>query len=152
MRTKLLVLALWLTTLPLLTQAAGTSWQDATLIGDGKTLTGTLSTANRQGWFKINVTEDGQADLTATPGKELGLTYMTLYSLYGEELKSRGNVYVGDEKKTLTVKDLKAGTYYLSLDWSKGQGGYSLNYAFTPTSKTYADDGEPNRADPDPTL
>ena len=144
MRTKLLVLALWLTTLPLLTQAAGTSWQDATLIGDGKTLTGTLSTANRQGWFKINVTEDGQADLTATPGKELGLTYMTLYSLYGEELKSRGNVYVGDEKKTLTVKDLKAGTYYLSLDWSKGQGGYSLNYAFTPTSKTHADDGEPN--------
>jgi uncharacterized protein (DUF2141 family) len=144
MRTKLLVLALWLTTLPLLTHAAGSTWQNATLIENGKTLSGSLSNTNTEGWFKINVTEDGLADLTCTPGSGLSIRYITLFSLVGNELKERGSQWVDKNSVTLNVNGLAAGTYYVRVNYGGGQGSYTVAYNFSPLSNTYADDGEPN--------
>ena len=144
MRTKLLVLALWLTSLPMLVQAAGTTWQNATLITSGGTQTGSLSNTNKEGWFKINVSEDGTAELTCKPANGLSLRYLSLYSLVGNEAKQRNNQWIGTEGCTLTVPDLKAGTYYVRVEFNSGQGNYTLVYNFSPTSKTHADDGEPN--------
>ena len=119
MRTKLLVLALWLTSLPMLVQAAGTTWQNATLITSGGTQTGSLSNTNKEGWFKINVSEDGTAELTCKPANGLSLRYLSLYSLVGNEVKQRNNQWIGTDGCTLTVPDLKAGTYYVRVEYNK---------------------------------
>ena len=144
MRTRLFVLALWLTTLPMLTHAAGNTWQNATSIKSGQTLSGQLSDDNKEGWFSFVVTTDGTANITCTPAEGLSMRYLTLYSLADGEMKQRNYIWIGSNEVTLTVKDLAKGTYYLCVDRGGGQGGYTLHYDFTPTSVTYADDGEPN--------
>ena len=143
MKTKLLFIALWLTTLPLLTQA-GTSWQTATTITSGQTLKENLSDNTKEAWFKFTATGDGYIDLTCKPSSGLSLRYITLYSLYNNNTMQRGATWVGSESKTLRVNNLAAGTYYVKVERDNGQGSFSLSCSFTLTDNSYLDDGEPN--------
>ena len=60
------------TTMGLLAQ--GTTWQTATLISNGATKTGTLDSSNGEHWYKINVTQEGTVNLTATATETLTLS------------------------------------------------------------------------------
>ena len=142
---RLQLFLLMLIALPIGMLAAGTSWQTATLIENGATGKGSLSSKVNEQWHKIVVSENGVIKLTVTPASELSLYYVTLYSVVDNETKSRNSLYFGgSSKKTLEVKDVAAGTYYIKTERSGGEGSFTIKYSFTATSSSFPNDKEVN--------
>ena len=133
--------------LPIGMLAAGTTWQEATLIESGIIETGAMSEAVSVDWYKIVVPENGTVKVTVYAHGDLGLNYTTLYALDNtNELHSRGYCWAGNEEThgEFTVPSCAPGTYYLETKRDGGEGSYTIGYEFTPTSSAYPDDHEPN--------
>ncbi|MBP6356362.1 MAG: T9SS type A sorting domain-containing protein [Paludibacter sp.] len=146
MKTKITFLLFLFALLPFSGQAIGT-WQTAVAISNGETKSGTLSdaTGQKENWYKISVTENGAISLDITPGAGLNINYISLYTLKdGSASVERKFVYIGTEQKSLTENNVAAGTYYVKILRSSGNGGYTLKYNFTKNS--YINDSEPNNA------
>ena len=146
MKRKLNLLLMLLLAWPMGMLAAGTTWQTATEITSGKSVTGSLSESVTEQWYKIVVTENGEVTIMVGAGSGLGLRYTTLYALADGELHERGSIWGGSESDpaTLTVKDCAKGTYYLMVPRNSGEGKFTLAYTFKAMSASYANDSEPN--------
>ena len=145
MKRNLLLFALILTAITAVAQ--GSSWQTATEIGQNGTVTGSLNEQTPEHWYKFQVPENGTVDVTVMAHGALSLHYTTLYVVdQNGNTHSRGSVWGGDEENPgkFTVTTCAPGTYYLNVHRNGGEGGYTLNYVFTPTSSAYPDDNEPN--------
>jgi len=96
-------------------------------------------------WYKLEVPENGTVKVTTTPHGNLDMGYTVMYALDAENiLRERGSVWVGKDENAFTVVDCAKGTYYIKMQHNGGEGGYTLQYDFTPTSVDYANDNEPN--------
>ena len=144
-RLLILLTAVLATSMGLLAQ--GTTWQTATLISNGATKTGTLDSSNGEHWYKINVTQEGTVNLTATATETLTLSTSGSYvaGLQNNNTYSRGS-FSGSGYGSVTVTyqgtDMGTGTYYIRVCRYNGAGSYSLKYTFTPCPQ--AADPEPN--------
>jgi hypothetical protein len=79
-------------------------------------------------WYCLQLPSYGSITVTYYVQAGLELGYVTLYD---SEQQERGYVWgVGEDgSQQITVSDLEAGTYYLKVDLSNGQGSYLLAYA-----------------------
>ena len=146
MKTKITFLLFLFALLPFSGQAIGT-WQTAVAISNGETKSGTLSdaTGQKENWYKISVTENGTISLDITPGAGLNINYISLYTLKdGSPTIERKFVYIGTVQKSLIENNVAAGTYYVKILRSGGNGGYTLKYTFSENG--YVNDSEPNNA------
>ena len=88
-----------------------------------------------QDWYVINVDKKSTIDLTVAPQDNLNIQYMALYDYNPADgmVHELPGKYVspGTTQKTLTVKDIDAGTYYLRVNRNSGHGHYFLAYAST---------------------
>ena len=142
---RLQLFILMLMALPIGMLAAGTSWQTATLIENGATGKGSLSSDVKEQWHKIVVPENGVIKLTVTPASGLSLSYFRLFSVVSNETHERNYIYIGgSSQKVLEVKDVAAGTYYIKTDRNSGEGSFTIKYSFTATSSSYPNDKEVN--------
>jgi len=131
--------------LPFQVLAAGTTWQTATPLAPSGNADGRLSESIPEQWYRISVPEDGALTLTVTPSTGLTMGHVILNVVTGDgSISQRKNVGVGTESVSLTSADCAAGTYYVQLTFTEGEGNYSLRSAFTPASATGASDREPN--------
>ena len=142
---RVLLLLLVLATIPIGLSAQGTSWQTATLINNGATVSGEFDNTHTEAWYKINVTQEGHIDLIATATGTLNLNYSNsaVYGYWDNDIRSMG-IFAGGFSPTITYQSTNAGigTYYIKISRYNGSGGYSLKYNFTPCS--LANDPEPN--------
>ena len=127
------------------------TYDKATELKNGASTTGQLGyfywdNRDTKDFHKIVVPENGTIQLKLTPQKdELDIYYMTLYALQDDNLKNRNSIYFGSsDEKTLEVVDVAPGTYYVLIERSGGQGGYTLSYKFSPLSAQYPNDKESN--------
>ena len=142
---RVLLLLLVLAAIPIGLSAQGTSWQTATLINNGATVSGEFDNTHTEAWYKINVTQEGKIDLIATATGTLTLNYSnsTVYGYWDNDIRRVG-IFAGGFSSTITYQSTNAGTgtYYIKVVRYSGSGGYSLKYTFTPCS--LANDPEPN--------
>ena len=76
---KLFLLLTWLLALPIGMLAQGSTWQAATTLSSGNSGSGTLDGNTIDAWYKIEVTEDGTAELTVTPSGDLNIRILELF-------------------------------------------------------------------------
>ena len=142
---RLLLLLLVLAAIPIGLSAQGTSWQTATLINNGATVSGEFDNTHTEAWYKIEVTQEGHIDLIATATGTLTLNYSNsyVYGYWDDDIHSLG-YFGGGFSSNITYQSTNAGigTYYIKINRYNGSGGYSLKYTFTPCS--LANDPEPN--------
>lgn len=130
--------------LPIGMLAQGTTWQNATDVALGGSRSATMSEKSAVHWYKATVKENGALAITATPQADLGMRYITLYTVTGGETHERSYIWIGGAPTTLTINDCAPGTYYILLDHGSGEGSYSLGIQFAPTSANYTNDSEPD--------
>ena len=119
-------------------QEPNDTWQQAnTELDKGSTLSGHLgyvkyNVTDKNDWYTIDISQKSDIDVTIQLCQELDLYGMKLYRKNGSDLQQVESVdpYFG-ETKTLSVKDLEAGTYYICVDYCAGQGYYFLSFAQT---------------------
>ena len=150
MKQKLLLIVMLLA-IPLGMLAQGTSWETATLIENGATVTGSLSADYNEAWYKIVVPEEGTVtvnieaiDVPSNPDP-LGFHYCNFYgNVDGHGLWNRGNFdgAFGAAATNMTATNIGKGTYYIQVRQGRGQGQFTLKYKFTPCP--YSNDAEPN--------
>lgn len=147
MKKSLLLFAL-LTALPIVALAQGTTWQEATLIENGKTIRCEISKDTPDEWFKLEVPDDGVAEFSVTPspaeGSSLWLNQIDLNWKDGDKMSRRQltNPSSAVDTKKLTVADAGKGTYYLHIHCNSGRGYYDLTYTYTPSK--YRNDNSDN--------
>ena len=145
MNKKLQLLIALLLTLPLWTWAAGTTWQTATPLKLGTSVTAPMTSDEGEHWYKVDVPENGALTIRTTPSSGLSVRYTSVNVVNSsQECMERAFAYVYTESKDFTVPDCAKGTYYIKVYRQEGQGTYTLRCDLTPTSATYADDTEPN--------
>jgi hypothetical protein len=136
------------TTMGLLAQ--GTTWETATLIGNGSTKTGTLDNVTTEQWYKINVTTEGTVNFTATATQTLTFYayYCTFNGYKNDNIYSRGSFTGNSSSSSTTTEvtfqatDVGKGTYYIRIRRYAGTGSYTLKYTFTESPTP--NDQEPN--------
>ena len=139
---RLQLFLLMLLALPIGMLAAGTTWQTATLLEQGSSATGSLSSDVTVHWYKIIVPENGEATIKVAGSGDLSLDYTNLYAKDAENgLHSRGYCWRNSD---FTVKHCSAGTYYVEIKRGSGSGSYTVSYSFKATSSSYSNDREPN--------
>ncbi len=83
-------------------------------------------------WYKIEVTEDGEAVFTINTEETLKMNSIKLYTKDNQDkLTQRSYKHLGDKvskDEVLIISDLAKGTYYIELTRWSGYGGYSLKY------------------------
>ena len=144
---RLFLLLTWLIALPIGMLAQGTTWQTASLINSGETVSGTLyhydNSERNDDWYMIEVPEEGTVELTITPDGTLNIDWIALTWLNGDDVTNDFNsTGVGTNKKVLTTTNVGKGTYYINIHRYLGHGGYTLKYVFTPCP--LGNDPEPN--------
>jgi hypothetical protein len=142
---RLTILLTWLIALPIGILAQGTTWDTASLIGSGESISGTLDEDRTDEWYIIEVPEEGTVEFIINPNHENGLDiyYAKLFRL-GEdgELQERNHSDVGSVQTVFTITDIGGGVYYLNINRWNGAGAYILKYKFTACP--FANDSEPN--------
>ena len=131
--------------LPIGMLAQGTTWQTATTINSGETISGTLDKDNQDAWFKVVLPDDGDVTFVATSDDNLVIRYISINTPNsdGTNYSEKDYIYLKNgEEPPFTVKGLKPDTYYIRLHLEKGEGAYTLKYNYTPCS--YSNDPEPN--------
>jgi hypothetical protein len=121
---------------------------------NGETLQGHLgyyyhsSDTDKEDWYKIEVTENGEAVFTLNSEENLTFYWINLHSMDSNgKLAGRGDKHLGykaAKNEVLTISDLAKGTYYIQVTYGGGYGGYSLQYAFN--KNTFTNDTEPNNS------
>lgn len=143
MKKQLLLFAL-LMALPIVALAQGTTWQEATLIENGKTIKCEVKKDAPDAWFKLEVPEDGVVEFSATPEQGLWLNRIELNWKDGDNMSRRSTTThsaIADTKK-LTEADAGKGTYYLHIHFNSGSGHYDFTYTYTPSK--YRNDNSDN--------
>ena len=148
MKTKILLMTIALLT-SLSTAAQATAWQNATMINNGTSVSSKMVESTIH-WYKIVLPDAGNITFTTTSDATLRLGGLNVYVLNaeGKELIYRSGKDMdgyGEEGavKEFTLEGLAAGTYYISLGYFTGYGGYRLTYQWTANTN-YKDDAEPN--------
>ena len=102
---RVLLLLLVLAAIPIGLSAQGTSWQTATLINNGATVSGEFDNTHTEAWYKINVTQEGKIDLIATATGTLTLNYSnsTVYGYWDNDIRRVG-IFAGGYNDTITYK------------------------------------------------
>ncbi len=123
--------------------AQGTSWQTATLITSGSTMSGALDNNTTEAWYKINVTQEGHVDLDVTATGNLTFGSCSVNGYWDDALRNYAgfNGY-GTAHATSNIVDAGRGTYYIRIARYGGSGTFSLKYTFTACS--LSNDPEPN--------
>ena len=97
-------------------------------------------------WYRIELPADGSLDICTTAETSLCLGWLEFGTLIDGTFTRRiqKDMDAGGENKTVVfnIPDLAKGTYYIKVKHYLGQGGYTMNCAFTQS--TYANDEEPN--------
>ena len=137
------LLLLFLLTIPIGLLAQGNTWQTATLINNGATVSGTLDNINTEDWYKIDVPQEGHIDLVATAAGNLTFTYSNIYGFKDNDIYNRGG-FSGTFTNNITYQATNTGkgVYYIKIARSGGSGSYTLKYTFTPCP--LSNDPEPN--------
>lgn len=122
---------------------AGNTWQTATAIAEGETLSGTMDKNDTEEWYKIVIPKDGDVTLNVKTDATLVMRYVELHAKSSDTyLGSWGWKYLYEKEEPFTVCGLAPGTYYVHLSREEKAGSYTFCYTFTPES--YANDKEPN--------
>ena len=122
---------------------AGNTWQTATAIAEGETLSGTMDKNDTEEWYKIVIPKDGDVTLNVKTDATLVMRYVELHAKSSDiYLGSWGWKYLYEKEEPFTVCGLAPGTYYVHLSREEKAGSYTFSYTFTP--ENYANDTEPN--------
>ena len=142
MKHKLLLL-LMMIAIPIGLLAQGTSWQTATQVNSGSTVSGTLDENHGEAWYKIVLTSEGSVNVTVNGDETIDFAPSSIYNLVNGELKDRGN-FSGTWSNSIyySSTNMGKGTYYIKIVRYRGSGGYTLKYNFTACP--YSNDPEPN--------
>ena len=98
---------------------------------------------DKSDFYRIELTSDGELELTAAPDASLDLTLHLLDTDGTNIILEDTNSAIG-QSEALTASDLAAGTYYVLVYNASGYGAYSLTSAFTANPQP--NDAEPNDA------
>ena len=130
---------------PLGLMAEGTSWGDAIAIAQGETGSCSLNDDQKDGYFKIEIPEEGSVKITMTTDGDLNMNWVELYwyKAASDDYSSRESTgWYPENGKVFEMTDAGKGTYYLRAQRRSGKGTCTLKYEFTACPK--ANDGEPN--------
>lgn len=130
---------------PLGLMAEGTSWGDAIAIAQGETGSCSLNDDQKDGYFKIEIPEEGSVKITMTTDGDLNMNWVELYwyKAASDDYSSRESTgWYPENGKVFEMTDAGKGTYYLRAQRSSGKGTCTLKYEFTTCPK--ANDTEPN--------
>lgn len=141
---KKLLLLLTMLALSIEMQAQGTSWNNATLVKDGETVSGTLDETNQDAWYKIELTKEGNVTFDAKSDANLVIRYISINIMndQGTDFREINWIYLYDEEKPYIEYGLKPGTYYIRLHRETKAGTYTMKYTYTAAN--YQTDSEPN--------
>ena len=141
---KYLLLLLTMLALSIEMQAQGTSWNNATLVKDGETVSGTLDETNQDAWYKIELTKEGNVTFDAKSDANLVIRYISINIMndQGTDFREINWIYLYDEEKPYIEYGLKPGTYYIRLHRQTKAGTYTMKYTYTAAN--YQTDSEPN--------
>lgn len=141
---KKLLLLLTMLVLSIEMQAQGTSWNNATLVKDGETVSGTLDETNQDAWYKIELTKEGNVTFDAKSDANLVIRYISINIMndQGTDFREINWIYLYDEEKPYIEYGLKPGTYYIRLHRETKAGTYTMKYTYTAAN--YQTDSEPN--------
>ena len=141
---KKLLLLVTLLALSIDIQAQGSTWNTATLVKDGETVSGTLNENNTEAWFKIEVAKEGNVTFDVKSDANLVVRYISInvMNAQGTECLEKNYIYLYDEEKPYVEYGLKPGTYYIRLVRQDKAGKYTMKYTYT--APTYQNDSEPN--------
>ena len=141
---KKLLLLLTMLVLSIEMQAQGTSWNNATLVKDGETVSGTLDETNQDAWYKIELAKEGNVTFDAKSDANLVIRYISINIMndQGTDFREINWIYLYDEEKPYIEYGLKPGTYYIRLHRETKAGTYTMKYTYTAAN--YQTDSEPN--------
>ena len=131
---------------PMLLWAQGSSWQTATLLTSGKTVTHTFTENKYEAWYKVEAPEEGKIHIEAH-NNETTFDWSSVYVIQNGELVSLGNLLFDDNWANMTfdITDTKKGTFYIQLSRNPNYAddhSYTLTYLFTKSP--YANDIKDN--------
>jgi hypothetical protein len=116
---------------------------EANEIGLNSSISGTINnTDDYYDFYKFTINHDGKVVFTIVPNASLD-AYLDLFDQDGSgflTFSMQTGLGVSD---TLIYRNLKAGTYYIRVGGG-GNGSYTLNNVFIPTSIPDGNDAEPN--------
>jgi len=122
-------------------------YQHAGWLSSGNSVEGRLAyrtsddVTDLEDWYKIDVPEEGQIDFSVIGYDDLVFQDCEVYGFRNENIYSRGTFSYGDTS-TYQAKNVGIGVYYVKIKRFSGNGGYTLNYTFTPCPQY--NDAEPN--------
>ena len=98
---KKLLLLVTLLVLSIDIQAQGATWNTATLVKDGETVSGTLNENNTEAWFKIEVVKEGNVTFDVQSDANLVVRYISInvMNAQGTECLEKNYIYLYDEEK-----------------------------------------------------
>ena len=141
---KILLLLFVLLALPIGMQAQGTTWNTATLVKDGETVSGTMDENKPDVWYKFVLEREGNMTFDAKSDANLVIRYISIYSqnAAGTDVTEQDWLYLNETEKPFNVYGLKPGTYFIRLHRNEGAGSYTMKYTYT--APKYQNDPEPN--------
>ena len=141
---KILLLLFVLLALPIGMQAQGTTWNTATLVKDGETVSGTMDENKPDVWYKFVLEREGNMTFDAKSDANLVIRYISIYSqnAAGTDVTEQDWIYLNETEKPFNVYGLKPGTYFIRLHRNEGAGSYTMKYTYT--APKYQNDPEPN--------
>jgi len=141
---KNLLLLLMMLALTIGMQAQGTSWNTATLVKDGETVSGTLDENKKDAWYKVVLEHEGNVTFDTKSDANLVIRYISINVMnnQGTNYHEINWIYLYDEEKPYVECGLKPGTYYIHLYRQEKAGTYTMKYTYT--APNYQNDSEPN--------
>lgn len=146
MMKKNLILFLLLA-LPVALLAQGKTWQTATRLTSGRTVSDTFTQNETEAWYKIEVPEEGKIHIEARNANTT-FDWSNIYTVQNGELVSLSNFTFSDESwayMSYDIPDTQKGTFYVQICRNLGyadNNSYTLTYRFTPCP--YANDIKDN--------
>lgn len=125
--------------------AGNDTWQKASLLESNTTQEGRLgyfyrnSEMDNDDWYKIEVPDEGSMTFNVTAETTLRLGSLNIYMLNadGTDVSYRTSkdmdAYNKDTTILYVVPDVAPGTYYIRQTRYNGNGGYKMQYVFTPS-------------------
>ena len=109
------------------------TWQEAVALAKDATVSGHLGylywdDTDKVDWYKVELPAKGKMDFFLKPLDNLSINYIKLYDANQSNKKE---VFVERNQVTLSVDNMEAGTYYVSVNHRGGEGAYLLAYSAT---------------------
>ena len=141
---RLQLLLLLLLALPIGMLAQGSSWQSATLIESGKTVSSSLDDKTTEVYYKINVPEEGSVKISFTCSGDLTMNWVDIYwkNANNDYYSRKGSGWYPKSGTTFEMTDAGKGIYYVRAQRGGGKGTLTLSYQFTACP--YSNDAENN--------